>query len=202
MIFLLLAAAVPQTAVDAERAFASAAQAEGQWTAFRRFATEDSVMFTPMTVRTHDFLRDRKDPPASVMWWVADSFVSCDGDAAVNTGPSMWPRGDTVGYFTTVWQRQADGGWKWSMDGGDGLEQPRPAGDAPKLHRASCKGSPSTVAAVRYRDGETGEGQSEDRTLAWRWHVAPDGARTFDAWMWDGRSMRPVMADRIAAPAP
>jgi hypothetical protein len=52
---------------------------------------------------------------------------------------------------------------------------------------------------VRYRDGETGEGQSEDRTLAWRWHVAPDGSRSFDAWLWDGRRMRAVMADRIAA---
>ncbi len=65
---------------------------------------------------------------------------------------------------------------------------------------AACKGSPSTVAAVRYRDGETAEGQSEDRTLAWRWHVAPDGARSFDVWLWDGRVMKPVMADRIAAP--
>ena len=199
MIFLLLAAAEPQTAAQAERAFASAAQAEGQWSAFRRFAAEDSVMFAPQPVKTQEFLKDRKDPPAALMWWAADSYVSCDGALAVNSGPWIRPKGDAFGYFSTVWQRQADGGWKWTMDGGDGLAKPRPAGDAPRIRRGSCKGSPATVAAVRYRDGETAEGQSEDRTLAWRWHVAPDGARSFDVWLWDGRRMKPVMADRIAA---
>jgi len=199
VIFLLLAAAEPQTAAQAERAFASAAQAEGQWSAFRRFAAEDSVMFAPQPVKTQEFLKDRKDPPAALMWWAADSYVSCDGALAVNSGPWIRPKGDAFGYFSTVWQRQADGGWKWTMDGGDGLAKPRPAGDAPRIRRGSCKGSPATVAAVRYRDGETAEGQSEDRTLAWRWHVAPDGARSFDVWLWDGRRMKPVMADRIAA---
>ena len=199
MIFLLLAAAVPQTAAQAERAFASAAPADGQWTSFRRYATEDSVMFAPQPVKTQEFLKDRKDPPAALMWWAADSYVSCDGALAVNTGPWIRPKGDAFGYFSTVWQRQGDGAWKWTMDGGDGLAKPRPAGDGPKVRRGSCKGSPSTVSAVRYRDGETAEGQSEDRTLAWRWHVAPDGARSFDVWLWDGRTMKPVMADRIAA---
>jgi hypothetical protein len=196
---LVLAAAPPQTAVDAERAFVGAAQSGGQWTAFRRFATEDATMFTPHAVKAQEWLKDRKDPPSALMWWPADSVVSCDGAMAVNSGPWMRPKGDAFGYFTTVWARQADGGWKWTMDGGDGLAVPRPAGDAPKIRHASCKGRPSTVPAVRYRDGETGEGQSEDRTLAWRWHVAPDGSRSFDAWLWDGRQMRAVKSDRIAA---
>jgi len=199
VIFLLLLAAAPGTAADAERAFASAAQAEGQWTAFRRYATEDAVMFAPQPVKAQAFLKDRKNPPAALMWWAANSYVSCDGALAVNTGPWIGASGDAFGYFSTVWQRQADGGWKWTMDGGDGLTAPRPAGDKPKIRRASCKGAPTTVAAVRYRDGETGEGQSEDRTLAWRWHVAPDGARSFDVWLWDGRAMKPVLADRITA---
>jgi len=192
----LLAAATPGAA-DAERAFASAAQS-GQWTAFRRFAADDAVMFVPRATNAQAWLKDRKDPPYSVLWWAADSYVACNGNAAVNTGPWMRPWAKAVGYFTTVWLRQPDGGWKWTMDSGDALATPRPAGDGPKIRRASCKGSPSTVAAVRYRDGETGEGQSEDRTLAWRWHVAPDGTRSFDAWLWDGRRMQSVVADRIA----
>jgi ketosteroid isomerase-like protein len=194
---VLLAAATP-SAADAERAFASAAQA-GQWTAFRRFAADDAVMFVPKAINAQAWLKDRKDPPYAVLWWAADSYVACDGNAAVNTGPWMRPWAKAVGYFSTVWLRQPDGGWKWTMDSGDALATPRPAGDGPKVRRASCKGSPSTVAAVRYRDGDTGEGQSEDRTLAWRWHVAPDGVRSFDAWLWDGRQMRSVVADRIAA---
>jgi len=198
VILAVLLAAATLGAADAERAFASAAQA-GQWTAFRRFAADDAVMFVPRAANAQAWLKDRKDPPYAVLWWAADSYVACDGNAAVNTGPWMRPWAKAVGYFSTVWLRQPGGGWKWTMDSGDALGTPRPAGDGPKVRRASCKGGPSTVAAVRYRDGETGEGQSEDRTLAWRWHVAPDGARSFDAWLWDGRQMKSVVADRIAA---
>jgi len=196
VILAMALAAATSGAADAERAFASAAQ-KGQWAAFRAFAAEDAVMFVPKPVNAQAWLKDRADPVYAISWWAADSFVACDGAAAVNTGPWMRPR--SVGYFSTVWLRQADGGWKWTIDSGDGLAAARPAGDAPKIHHASCKGSPGTVAAVRYRDGETGEGQSEDRTLAWRWHVAPDGARSFDAWMWDGHRMQNIIADRIAA---
>src|SRR5437763_9779435 len=66
------------------------------------------------------------------------------------------PRSSTLFPYTTLFrsQRQSDGGWKWTMDSGDALATPRPAGDGPKIRRASCKDSPSTVAAVRNRDGE------------------------------------------------
>lgn len=195
---LLLVAAPGPSAADAEHAFAAAAQA-GQWAAFRAFATEDAVMFLPRATNAQAWLKDRKESRNAVMWWAADSFVACNGDSAVNTGPWVRPWAKAVGYFTTVWQRQSDGGWKWTMDSGDGLATPRPAGDGPKTHRASCKGRPGTVAAVRYADGDTGEGHSADRTLAWRWHVAPDGSRSVDAWLWDGHAMRSVVADRIAA---
>jgi hypothetical protein len=206
VILLLLAAATPaagstvaKTAADAEHAFAAAAQADGQWTAFRRFATDDATMFVPKPTNAQAYLKDRRDPPAAIHWWAADSFVSCDRGHAANTGPWINAAQKSVGYFTTIWTRQPDGGFKWLVDGGDSLPRARPAGDAPRIQRASCKGSPTAVAAVRYRDGETGEGQSADRTLAWRWHLAPDGARSFDTWLWDGDRMRPVIADRIAA---
>ena len=55
------------------------------------------------------------------------------------------------------------------------------------------------LLGLRVREGETGEGRSEDRTLAWRWHVAADGTRTFDAWLWNGKAMVPVVQDRVAA---
>ena len=66
---LLLAAAAPATtAVDAERAFAVDAQKKGQWTAFRKWADRDAVMFTPQAVWVQQFLKDRKDPPKAVRW--------------------------------------------------------------------------------------------------------------------------------------
>ena len=52
MIFslLLAAATVPQTAIDAERAFAADAQKNGQWTAFRHWASDRATMFVPASV--------------------------------------------------------------------------------------------------------------------------------------------------------
>ena len=67
------------------------AQRIGQWSAFRKYADETAVMFTPQAVWAHDFLKDRKDPPKSVEWWPDRSFVSCDGRTAVNTGPRSGP---------------------------------------------------------------------------------------------------------------
>ena len=201
---LLLAAAVPAapTAADAERDFARAAQIDGQWTAFRRYATEDATMFAPQPVKTQAFLKDRRDPKVAIAWWAADSYVSCDHRHAANTGPWFRAAQQASGYFSTIWAKQGNGGWKWLVDGGDSLTSARPAGDGPRVHKAACTGHPSDVVAVRYANGETGEGLSADRTLAWRWHVAPDGARSFDVWLWDGRRMRSVIADRIAAPTP
>ena len=89
---LLLAAApvaaTPRmTAVDAELAFARDATRIGQWTAFRKWADNDAVMFTPQAVWAQTFLKPLKDPPKAIAWRPAHSFVSCDGRIAVNTGP-------------------------------------------------------------------------------------------------------------------
>ena len=88
-------------------AFARDAQRIGQWTAFRKYADRDAVMFTPQAVWARDYLKGRKDPPKSIRWRPAHSFVSCDGRTAVNTGPWFKVDGTIGGYFTTVWQRDS-----------------------------------------------------------------------------------------------
>jgi len=198
---LLLAAAQPQSAIDAERAFVADAQTLGQWTAFRKYATDDAVMFVPQQVNAQAFLKDRKDPPASVYWWPGKSFVSCDGSYAVNTGPWVRQYGKAVGYFTTVWKRQPDGSWKWIYDGGDGLETARAEGGDIKPTIASCEGKAAGAPPVVLFDADTkiGSGGSADRTLEWLWQVRPNGERSLTVWQWDGQKMRPVLHDQIAA---
>jgi len=145
---LLLAAAAP-TAIDAERAFASDAQRVGQWTAFAKYADRDAVMFTPQAVWARDFLKARKDPPKSVAWSPARSFVSCDGRTAVNTGPWWGADGVHHGYFTTVWQRTKTG-WHWVYDGGDQQQGASPAPvRKPEVRRAS--GAPDAFGAHEAR---------------------------------------------------
>ncbi|WP_231733715.1 MULTISPECIES: hypothetical protein [unclassified Sphingomonas] len=193
---LLLAMQGP-SAVDAERAFNRMAQTQGQWTAFRAFATDDAVMFLPQPSNAQAFLKDRKEPVIAVQWWPAESYVACDGSTAVNTGP--WVRPGGSGYFTTVWHRQGDGGWKWSYDAGDALATPRALPEPPKVRRAACGGKP--VPPAHARGERSGGGASPDGTLIWRWEVDADDARRFTASLWNGSRYEPVVQDRVAAPA-
>ncbi len=126
------------SAIDAERAFAADAQRTGQWTAFRKWSAPRAMMFVPAPTNAHQFLSPCKDPPQSVFWWPGRSYVSCDGNLAINTGPWVRGYGKTIGYFTTVWARQPDGGWKWVYDGGDELEFARDEGGDIKQVNASC----------------------------------------------------------------
>lgn len=195
---LILQAAAPQSAVDAERAFNAAAQAEGQWTAFREFAASDATMFVPQPVKAQEWLKGRKDPPRSVEWWPTESHVSCDGTLAVNTGG--WKLHDgTVGFFSTVWRKEADGSWKWIVDGGDALKAARERLATPKVVRARCEGI-YVPSGDNDRGKSTGIGWAADKSLTWRWSVGPDGGRQFSVFIRNGIGMRQVIDDKIAAP--
>ena len=197
---LLLAAATP-SAIDAERAFAADAQKLGQWTAFRKYATDDALMFVPQSTNAQAFLTDRKDPPTAVFWWPGRSYVSCDGNTAINTGPWVRGWGKAVGYFTTVWQRQTDGNWKWVYDGGDELKTARAEGGDIAPQVAACPKLPLPPAPQREvpADVKYGGGSSKDGTLTWDWTVLTDGSRRFTASVWDGARRRVVIDDQIAA---
>jgi hypothetical protein len=204
----LLAASVP-TAVDAERAFAREAQTIGMWTAFRKYADRDAVMFTPQAVWVQPFLKDRKDPPKSIGWRPAHSFVSCDGHTAVNTGPWFKLDGTAGGYFTTVWQRTPRD-WRWVYDGGGPLAGEAPAATRAQVHRASCTvkapGAPIaappvlTAKQARTTPEDNGRGQSADKTLGWDWKVEKDGARKFRVFQWNGARYSQVLYNDVPAP--
>lgn len=199
---VLAAAAAPQSAVEAERAFASMAQTEGQWTAFRAFAAPDAVMFVPEPVNAQTWLKDRKDPAVPVMWWPARAMISCDGGTAVTTGPWVRGGGRLNGYFTTIWRRQADSSWKWLLDHGDALASARSAPDEVKAERPDCSrpapgDSPGLVAATGGMRAENG--RSSDGSLAWFWQARPDGSRTLTVSLWDGDDHRPALVDDVAA---
>lgn len=199
MLALLLAAATPQTAVEAERAFAAAAQELGQWTAFRTWAAADATMFLPQRSSAQAFLAPLADPPKSVEWQPAESYVSCDGTTAANTGPTRWPNGK-VGYFSTIWRQQA-GTWRWTVDHGDFTAAPRWrwGGDL-TVSRASCR---TPVVPLPPRLPAPGidlvERRSPDGTLVWSASVRTDGARWFEVRLWDGATFRTVIRDQVGA---
>lgn len=196
------------TAIDAELAFARDAKRLGQWSAFRKWADNDAVMFTPQAVWAQAFLKPLKDPPNAIAWRPAHSFVSCDGRIAVNTGPWLEQDGTPGGYFTTVWQRTPRG-WRWVYDGGGPASGPAPTGK-PQTHRGSCKTRapgapippppPLTPKQARTTPEDNGRGQSADKTLGWDWKVEKDGSRKLRVYQWKGGMYAQVLYNDIPAP--
>jgi hypothetical protein len=202
MIAALLLAASAASAIDAEQAFARDAQRIGQWSAFRKWADHDAVMFTPQAVWARDFLKGRKDPPRAISWRPAQSFVSCDGRIAVNSGPWFTATGKLAGNFMTVWQR-GPRGWRWVYDGGVPTPAKKQYGKTPEVRRGACvKRAPGAPIAPPPKlsakkalttPEDNGRGESADKTIGWDWKVAPSGARTFRVFLWTGRRYTEVI---------
>ncbi|QNM81785.1 hypothetical protein H8M03_06850 [Sphingomonas sabuli] len=209
-LFLLAAAAAPVTAVDAERAFEAEAHQIGQWAAFRKWSTADSVMFNPNAVWTHELLKDAKEPKEVLHWAPADSWVSCDKRTAVNRGPWYLSDGKATGFFTTVWMQQKEG-WRWIYDGGDSLDTPIALPKSPRIHAASCTGKAKIPAAYRAEvkpteriagqaPADAGQGRSADGTLLYEWKVEAGGRRRMTAKLWNGADYATVLDEVIQAP--
>lgn len=173
MLPLLLFAAAAQPVVEAERAFASAAQTRGQWTAFRAFAASDAVMMLDGPQPAAPFLKDRADPPVAVMWWPSHVVTSCDGRLAFSTGPWRRKDGTSMGRYFTIWRRDAVG-WRWVYDGGTEDATATSAGDVSvqPAHRA-CRRPPALPDEAAPAAG----GHSRDRSLLWRVDRSAKGYR-------------------------
>lgn len=203
-----LAAKPSTTAVDAEIAFARDAKKIGQWSAFRKWADRDAVMFTPRAVWAKTFLKRLKDPPNAISWHPSQSFVSCDGRTAVNSGPWYKQDGILAGTFTTVWQRTPEG-WRWAYDGGGPVKASVSAGKT-QIHRSTCGGNapgapiipplPLTPKQARTTPEDSGCGQSADKTLGWDWKVGKSGARRFRLYQWNGARYVQVLTNDVPKP--
>ena len=168
----------PDSAADviaAERAFAERALDIGWVGAFREFSTADSVMaagagLTP----TADALDGAPEGDRSLYWAPAFAGIARSGDLGFTTGGFSVDESRTLrGQYFTVWQRQADGGWKWIYDGGPGgvSDPPRvPPADARVVELPVARDGAGTIAAA--------EVEALERSLAGPGaiaaHLAPD----------------------------
>ena len=176
------------TAVDAELAFARDAKRIGQWTAFRKWADRDAVMFTPAggvgARPSSSRSRTRRTRSAG---GPSQSFVSCDGRTAVNTGPWFKQDGKPGGYFTTVWQRTPRG-WRWVYDGGGPVDADTAHRLKPEMHRASCAGKAPGAPIIPPPPLTPNAGaQRRPRTMA-------AASRPTRRWAGTGRSTRTARA--------
>jgi ketosteroid isomerase-like protein len=111
--------------VRAEKSFAADALALGTTKAFLKYADSNAIMFHKGKAVNALALWQQREPPTGVLaWWPVWSEVSAGGDFGFSAGPwTFQPRtvNDPIigrGYFATVWQRRADGEWKFLMDFG------------------------------------------------------------------------------------
>lgn len=206
---LLLAAAPLANAVAAERAFAADARRIGLWTAFRKYALPDAVMFTPQAVFAQHYLKDRKNPPRPFDWWPTASFVSCDGRTAVNLGSAATADGRPLSQFTTVWLRDGRN-WRWTYDGGLPVDKAafKPKGSKVKIVRARCTKAPGAPVIppqplsdrqARKTPEDSGRGESADKTLGWDWKVEKGGDRHFRVFLWNGHRYAQVVYQHVPA---
>ncbi|GGZ05362.1 hypothetical protein ACFSTD_22185 [Novosphingobium colocasiae] len=203
----------PSALVAAEIAFARAAREKGQWTAFREFAADGAVMFTPQPVLARAWLKDRANPATALQWQPDTVWMSCDGTLGVTRG--TWQRPDgTTGWFTTVWQRQSKGrgkgGYLWLLDQGDSAAAPSAPDDMLHASVGECPARGSRTGpppgdetaeddAPPQPPGKTGGGTSRDGTLGWQWSVADNGARLFTVTLRKGGAMVEVLRTQVAA---
>lgn len=130
-----------QELIDAERAFARMSRDAGIREAFLANLADDAVVFRPKPVPGRKIYEALPaGSPIVLTWSPAYAEVSASGDLGYTTGPyevrDRTKPGDPArfGHYVSVWERQATGEWKVSLDAG--IRHPQPG-------RA-----PSTVATV------------------------------------------------------
>ncbi|KQM21590.1 hypothetical protein [Novosphingobium sp. Leaf2] len=186
----------PSALIATEIAFARMAREKGQWTAFAAFADDAAVMFEPEQVQAKAWLKRQKNPPVPVQWEAYQVWMSCDGAMGVTKGG--WTQGASDGWFTTIWQRQKKGTYRWVLDHGETLATPPAAPDMLSAKVASCAGKPSLPDAAPTDPATQSGGASADRTLRWRASVTgPDHRRQVTAWLWNGLAYDAVVTDMV-----
>lgn len=187
----------PSAAIAAELALAQAGRERGHWAALAGAAAPDAVLFTPAIAWAQPWLKGRASPPQA---WSRDPhqvWASCDGSLLVGRG--AWRREGKVGRFTTIWQRQPDGVYRWVLEDSVALADPPRASEMIAALVADCpertprpdgagavqgsgkpgKPGPAKPKAVKLKDlppldPARHAGRAADGSL--RWEVAVDGA--------------------------
>ena len=189
--------AQPGEIVATESGFARAAREGGQWSAFRQYAAPGAVWHGDNgPVDGANWLRGRAEPAAPLRWAPRDVWMSCDATLAVSQGRFRDGAG-LVGNYATVWQRQANGDYRWAYHT-QARDTPQPPPKSPARPELSpgedeivvlamelIKG---TVADCTGRPADPGtdtnpqplaKGTSRDGTLHWLAQQRSDGARRF-----------------------
>lgn len=112
----------------AEKAFDAFTHIHGYTKGFFTFSAPDAIVFHPQALRIHDALAAKEltlnnaepDAPSSLRWAPYRVEAATSGDLAFDLGTWTLGGGDgtttQAGWFFTVWKKQANGKWLWTLD--------------------------------------------------------------------------------------
>lgn len=176
------AAATASEIVAAERAFAADAPSMGIAGSFNKWSTSDAIVIGAgnaqrVSVAYPDGPRPADEP--LLEWWPNFAGASRSGDFGFSTG-GVKLGGRRTGQYFTVWNRQADGSWKWVYDGGSAssaADVPGPETEpeilAPGIERRQPQDV--TMAEVRAREAELAQAADVDQKAAHLAALADNG---------------------------
>lgn len=114
--------------LDADAAFAALARARGTGEAFATYAAERAVLVganEPLVIGRDAIRAARATPPGAptLTWAPRVAEVAASGDLGFTVG--YWGMATTPeprqGKYLSVWQRQADGAWRYVLDAGNAM---------------------------------------------------------------------------------
>lgn len=191
----------PSAVIAAELAFARAAQEQGQWSAFAMAAAPEAQIFVPQRVNANQWLKGRANPSVAVKWQPNQAWSSCDGSYAATHG--NWEHPGSSGSYTTIWQRQPDGQYKWLLDMSLTTERMTEPAEMVQALVADCAKAENEATAAPYdipydaNATDSLSGQSTDGSLMWQALLQEDGARQITIWMRRKGTMEEVLFDEL-----
>jgi hypothetical protein len=206
-------AANPSAAIAADMELARASREKGLYPALLARSAPEAVLFAPRLVWAQQWLKGRggeagESRETRAVW------SSCDGRLVASRG--VWRREGKAGLYTTVWQLQRDGAWRWVIDQASDAAKVPDAVDMISARVADCpdrqkrvesefdgerhgrKPEPPKVKVVKPKDLPPIDpahraGASSDGSLRWDAAVGPDDVgRLTVTWRKDG-------ADQVVA---
>ena len=182
MAFSMPAAAQALTPIEqviaAERAFADDTRERGFKPGFLATVAPNGFIFQPGPVPARpglEALPDESPPGPPLHWWPQWAGVANSGDLGFTTGGATIP----LRYFT-VWQRQADGSWRWLYDGGPRHSAVLPGAPGESVRQlppatASAGSAEAALAEIAPIEAELAALAAEDAAAARLRYLAEDG---------------------------
>ncbi|WP_054111879.1 hypothetical protein [Brevundimonas sp. AAP58] len=173
----------PEPVIAAERAFAADALTMGVDRAFLKWAMPGAVLIAGGSPQPVEDLFDEGavfDPATRpLVWWPNWAGIAASGDLGFTTG-GVEVNGRRTGHYFTIWQRQADGTWRWVYDGGvpsSAADVPGPESELQILATSTVAPSSAEAALGELRAVEAvlAAAAAGDQKAAHLSLLAPDG---------------------------